>query len=199
MKKIIIGVITLLFATACSKDENSASKNGYLLLYEIDYISNTFKGGKEYRYSSCVDTDTIPVKATYISPCDFGELAISYEPFKDQDAVDTIFKGIIKWQHFGEIEIPEAFESANSFELVSNVPNAIPSKSQFQIIHIDEACIPDSFTPIWNAISNLKKTNEYYTLNKKIGIFLYMPGMGFGDDGINKHKDEWRWFIVMHK
>jgi hypothetical protein len=32
----------------------------------VDYVTNTFKGGKEYKYSSAVLADTVPVKATYI-------------------------------------------------------------------------------------------------------------------------------------
>lgn len=200
MKKLsIIGVITLLLVTSCTKDENNTSDNGSLLLLEVDYVTNTFQGGKEYKYSSAIQTDTVPVKASYISPCDFGELAISFEPFLNMPAVDTIFKGVIRWQHTGEVVVPQAFDPVNNFASTADLTNNTPSNSQFQVIYIDDHCMPASYAPIWSAIGDLSKTKEYYNPNKKIGIFLYTPGVGYPDDQVNKHQEEWRWFIIMYK
>ncbi len=193
-----LGLFVLLILTACNKDESSPG-NDSLLLLEVDYLTNTFIGGKEYTYSSSVHADTVPVKACYVSPCDFGELAICFEPFKNRPAIDTIFKGEIMWQHTGAIEVPEVFCPASKFSSTTSTASNTPSNFQFQVIFIDENCHPASFSPIWNAVSDLSKAKEYYNPNKKIGIFLYTPGVGYPSDEVSRHKNEWRWFIVMYK
>lgn len=200
MKKFaIVGLVPLLFlAIACSKDDNTHSNDSILLL-EVDYVSNTFIGGKEYSYSSAEYTDTVPVKASYISPCDFGELVISYEPIKNNPAIDTIFKGVIRWQHTGEVVVPKMIDPPSNFEANANAISNTPNSSQFQVIFIDEHYQPANYKPIWDAISDLNKSKEYYNPNKKIGIFLYTPGVGYPEDQINKHMEDWRWFIVMYK
>lgn len=196
MKKFtIIGFITLLLATACSKDDTGTPKNGSLLLLEVDYVTNTFVGGKEYVYSqTSISTDTVPLKAFYISPCDFGELVVRFEPTRD-----TIFNGIIRWQHTGEVIVPERVNPSDEFEFLPSSARIKPENSQFQPIYIDQHCYPSSFAEIWDPISRLKATSSYFDSNKKIGIFLYTPSVGYPDDEINRHQEDWRWFIVMYK
>lgn len=194
MRRItLISFIIFLFVSACTENAETP-QGGSLLLLEIDYTTYEFKGGKEYMYSSAIAADTVPVKTIVKPPCDYGFLIVRYERTKD-----TIFCGTVCYNsNAGEIEIPKAFDPVNRFAPALNPVNVIPSKSQFQLIHIDELLVPNSFTPIWNAICNLEKINTYYDPNKKIGIFLYTPGI-YGNDGVNKHKEEWRWFVLMYK
>ncbi|MDR0661170.1 MAG: hypothetical protein LBG19_10320 [Prevotellaceae bacterium] len=97
--------------------------------------------------------------------------------------------------------VPEQIIPASNFQHSSSTSTSRikPDNSQFQIIHIDEHCIPSSFESIWEPVSNLEKVRDYYNSNKKVGIFLYTSGVGYPDDQINKHKEDWRWFIVMYK
>lgn len=200
MKKITtFGLLVLLLLVACSNDKKESLDVSSLLLLEIDYKTNTFVGGKEYTYSENAYVDTVPVRASYIPLDVAGELTVSYLPFESYQAVDTIiFKGEVKWQHTGAMVLPKAITPASSFT-TTNAVNTTPGASQFQAIFIDESFRPSSYTPIWNAISNLSKIKEYYDPNVKIGIFLYTPGIGFPFSEDNPHQNDWRWFIVMYK
>lgn len=187
----LLGLLALFIITACSDKSANLSSNNSLLLLEVDYVTNTFVGGKEYTFSTSTITDSVPV-VVKTHPCDFCNLVVEYTPTNE-----VIFEGKLnRGPYIGNpILFPKDFALPSSFERNSKA-TPFPGNMQFQVIYIDEDFHPSSYTPVWNAISNLKIVSDYYSVNRKVGIFLYTRIIGTpGED----HYKEWSWFIVMYK
>lgn len=172
-------------------DKNEVQLNKLLLL-RVNFMTYRLEGGNE-QVMNCkiIESDTIPIKVDYQVPGDFGNLALYYEPTNE-----LIFDGSIIWLGTGTIKFPTKFKPAFLFSLLKS-PLDKPDNSRFQLIFVGA---PDGrppfdidYTLLWNSISKLDKVSEYLKSNKKIGLFIYTPAVGFGDPY------GWDWFIVMNK
>jgi len=185
--RLFLIISPLIILASCSKD--SAIERGEttntILLMKVNFSSYIFEGGSEEIITKgLTKTDTLPISVVYKSPNDFGNLSLFYQP-----TGDLIFDGSIIWMGTGKISYPTSFQNASSFPL-NKFSITKPDSSMFQTI-FDNGDI--EYDKIWNAISNLSIVSEYMKSNKKIGVFLYTPGVGVGDPNI------WDWIILMSK
>ncbi len=198
MKKIILitGLAVTSMLTSCNKnkvDPEETPKENKVLLLKINYMTYAFEGGKELIFSERISTsDSLPIITNYKSPGDFGSISLFY-----QSKNDTLFHGTVHWMGSGEIYYPRQFESIDKFSFLGT-SIATPDRSKFQVIKYsneksDEDLIAAAnYSRIWSSISKLKIVSDYLKSNKKIGLFLYTPGVGAGDP------TKWNWIIILN-
>jgi hypothetical protein len=185
--RLFLIISPLIILASCSKDSaiERGETNNTILLMKVNFRSYKFEGASEETIiKGLAKTDTLPIKVVYKSPNDFGYLTLYYQP-----TGDLIFDGSIIWMGTGKISYPTSFQNASSFPL-NKFSMTMPDSSRFQTI-FESGDI--KYEKIWNAISNLSIVSEYMKSNKKIGVFLYTPGVGVGDP------NKWDWIILMSK
>lgn len=183
IKKFIL-FIGIIFLFGCVK-EDAFEPSTKIVLLQVDYMTHVFEGGKELLISSeSPNSDTIPISVDYKPPGDVGSIALYYQPNSKM-----IFEGIIVWMGTGRIRYPENFLLPTDFNKISN-SISLPNPTRFQTIFNYH---PDGYGAIWGAINKLEIVEDYIKSNKKIGLFLYTPGVGFGDPA------KWDWFVILSK
>ncbi len=194
---LLLGVLS-----GCKKNESDPPKNetdrpknekNSVLLLKVDYTTYAFEGGVEIELPGTPDTSGIlPIRADYVSPGDFGSIALYYRP-SDQ----LIFDGEIFWMGEGKLYYPEAFKPASEFEKTGtafpfpagNIKNV---NALFEGTD-DQSDYLTKYPLVWDAVKNLKILEDYPVNQNKIGIFLYTPCVGIGDP------EHWDWFILLFK
>lgn len=194
MKKslyILLGLI--LFS--CNNDDSVASDSqinnndtNKIALLKIDFLTNTFEGGKQLDFPTSESNFTI--SSAYQEPGDFGDVQLYYQEFDDM-----IFDGTIHWMGLGERSYPENINEADTFAL-NNETLAFPNETMFELVMYDElAYYPEQvqYENIWNAINNLEIVASYRNLNPEgtIHLFLYTPSVGIGNPA------DWDWYVFM--
>ncbi len=178
-------VFSLFFSCSKSKSEEAIvtpSANSVLLL-KVDYLTNTFEGGKELTFAN---SPTFTISKQYTPPGDFGELKLFY-----QELNQPIFKGTIIWMGLGSISFPNNFDLPNTFSTVLTTDFVVPS-SGFENIHNPDNQNID-YTTIWSHIQNLVKVRQYLTSNPNatVKVFLYTPSVGVGNPA------DWDWIFIL--
>jgi hypothetical protein len=185
MKKIIFLSVVILLLTACSDGIEKGTK---ILMLKVDYMTSEFEGGHEQLISTkkSGNANEIPISVDYVSPGDFGNIALYYQPSKE-----LIFDGSIIWMGCGEITYPRSFNDPDYYEKMNE---KVKQPDTFQYINYEpESFGTDSsdYSKIWEAVSDLAIVSEYMKSNKKVGLFLYTPSVGVGDPY------DWDWFVIM--
>lgn len=205
--KNLFAIIVITFFTSCTKDieflanTNEVSqiqsiRNSYLtpqipndvLLLQIDYLTNTFDGGKEFTFPN--QTTTFSITNQYVTPSDFGSIKLFYSELNQ-----LLFEGTIHWMGTGSILFPTVFQPATSFSFVNTlVPIPMPAAGFQNVFNPDNTVY--NYQEIWNSFAYLQKTGDYgYWQTNTVApkIFLYMPSVGVGDPAT------WKWIIILKK
>ncbi|MDB5209373.1 MAG: hypothetical protein JWQ30_200 [Sediminibacterium sp.] len=184
MKKILFSILPIFcLFLSCSKKDDGPRENKILML-KVDYLTNTFEGGKETIYPTSPLTFTLSPQ--YKEPADFGNLKIQYKELNE-----ILFDGDIIWMGTGRIKTPQNMLPASQFEKVTAADIVNPMVG-FQNIFNPYNGVFD-YTPIWLSIQRLVKVREYLNANPnaEIKLFLYTPSLGGGDSA------EWDWIIFI--
>lgn len=187
MKKInlFVALLCSLFLSCTDNDDtlNTDTTNKVLML-KVDYLSNTFTGGKELTFNS--QSDSFTVTNVYVPPGDFGNLKLNYSEI-DQ----PIFDGSIIWAGVGEMTYPTNLLTASSFEHVLTADYVTPSAGFTNVFNPDMASY--DYDPVWGAVQGLVKTREYLNSNPNgsVKLFLYTPSVGIGNPA------DWYWVIFI--
>ncbi len=191
MKKLLYSLLltTILFLS-CAKTEqvdgmfNPSLTANKVLLLKVDYLTNTFEGGKELTFSS--PTSTFNITTVYKSPGDFGNIKLVYKELNEK-----LFDGSIIWMGKGQINFPKDFIDPKYFN---------PPVSTFDIISpiaFENVFNPNNqtynYTPIWLQVQHYPKVREYLKSNPTASakIFLYTPSVGVGNPA------DWDWIILL--
>lgn len=188
MKKInyenIIALFTILILGAsCSKEAATANK---VLMLKVDYLTNTFEGGKEFTFSNTASTFSI-IKQ-YKPPGDFGYLKLTY-----QELNEPLFDGSIIWAGSGQINFPKDLLTTNEFDVVTTTDIVRPKNGFENIFDPIVSTHVYDYEPVWQSIQRLKKVREYLTSNPTatVKIFLYTPSVGLGNPA------DWDWIVYL--
>ncbi len=181
---LIVGLLC-----ACTEDNNeqSSNSNNKVVLLKVDFLTNTFEGGKEISFDSNAN---FTISHDYNPPGDFGDIQLYY-----QELDELIFDGTIVWMGLGLRSFPSSLMGPNDFSQTSTgLP--LPDTTLFENLMYDTyAYYPDSINhqSIWNAIGQLEIVSEYRISNpsEPIHLFLYTPSVGVGDPA------DWDWYIIL--
>ncbi len=153
-------------------------------MLKVDYLTNTFEGGKELGFSNT--TASFTISNQYLPPSDFGSLKLKY-----QELNETLFEGTIIWMGLGQIYFPQNILAANQFTSVTTTDIVYPANG-FQNVFNPSNQVYD-YTNAWLSVQRLVKVREYLKSNPagSVKIFLYTPSVGIGNPA------EWDWIIFM--
>ncbi len=183
--KFLFFLILSVFLISCKKETLDPSGLKKVVLLQVDYLTYTFEGGKEFSYFEN-DTSTMQLPIQTFYPIPHNRLTILYTE-------DTIFDGLQVLGGKGVRNFPQEidpqihyFRNKNSLET--------PIESRFQTIFYDLGAEPIPYDSIWKNIANLRIADNYQIANNtsKIGLFLFRPSASF-----TSSKEDWKWYIVM--
>ena len=190
MKTILFSISLFLFLVSCSdtSDSNDIENTNKVLLLQVDFMTNSFEGGKEYNFNSNIDSFTIA--SDYQAPGDFGNITLYYEELNEM-----LFDGSIVWAGIGDKVFPDNLNDPDVFESNSN-PVSMPELINFEnVIYSEYSYYPDAidYTSLWGAIDELQLVTDYMASNPngKINLFLYTPSVGLGDP------NDWDWIVFL--
>ena len=108
--KLIFLFVIIAFLLSCKKDNKilQSSPTAKVLLLKVDYITNTFQGGKELIFSK--NPSTFTISNEYEVPSDLGNIKLKY-----QEIDETLFDGTIFWMGRGsenEVVLVASFRSS---------------------------------------------------------------------------------------
>jgi hypothetical protein len=178
MKKLGFYILTAvcLFSSCSKKDDTGkgSSAANKILMLQVDYLTNTFEGGKETTYPTTPSTFTISYQ--YKAPADFGNLKIKYDELNE-----ILFDGDIVWAGRGDIKLPQNILPANQFTSVTTADVVNPIAGVQNIFNPGNYVF--DYTPVWLSIQKLVKVREYLSSNPNatVKLFLYTRSVGFGD------------------
>lgn len=184
-KSVPIFLIVLSFFSSCSKeDKTNGNITNKVLTLKVDYLTNTFEGGKETSYP--VNSSTFTITSQYIFPGDFGNLKLKY-----QELNEIIFDGDIIWMGRGNIKYPQNMLPANQFDSVATTNIVMPTAGFQNVFNPNNHAF--EYTPIWFAVQKLVKVRDYLNANPNtaVKLFLYTPSVGAGIPA------DWDWIIFM--
>ena len=189
MKKSILflAIVGLLFS--CDKDDEPQQLEplNKVVLLQIDYVTNTFEGGKILDFPSA---PSFTISTTYNAPGDIGSVQLYYSELNEK-----IFDGGIIWNGNGERSFPSTMDSPDTFDtIIDGAP--LPDTGMFEkVIYGGLDNYPEviDYPAIWNSINNLNIVSWYRATNPdaKINLFFYQSSIGGGDPA------DWDWYIIM--
>jgi len=185
MKQLSLILILSVLFIFCDKNNDVSSNN--VVLLKVDYLTNTFEGGKVLNFS---EATSFTISSKYNSPGDFGSVALYYEELNKK-----LFEGTIIWMGLGEISYPLNMHLPAHFSKIdTNV--SLPDTSLFKkVMYTENAYYPDAinYEKLWNAINNLKIVSSYRNSNPygNVQLFLYTPSVGVGNPA------DWDWFVIL--
>jgi len=189
MKTYFYFIVLFLFAMSCSDDTNTNDEQeNKVLLLQVDFMTNTFEGGKEYNFNNEIEDFTI--SSDYQAPGDFGNIALYYDELDEM-----LFDGSIVWMGLGHRAYPQDLMSPIDFTINTN-PVSIPLITNFEkVMYSGFSYYPETinYSEIWNSIANLQRVTDFRNSNpnSKVHVFLYTPSVGVGDP------NEWDWIIFL--
>lgn len=188
-KSILFLAITVLFFSCNKEEEDQPQPERFnnVVLLQIDYVTNTFEGGKVLEFPSA---QGFTISSTYDAPGDIGSVQLYYSEVNEK-----IFDGGIIWAGTGQRSYPETMESPDSFETMNDgVP--LPDVSMFEkVIYTGHDNYPEviDYPAIWNSINKLNIVSWYRAANPdaKINLFFYQSSVGTGDPA------DWDWYVIL--
>ena len=173
-----------MLAVSCGEREQEPHAASDVLLLTVDYTTNTFKGGKELRFSEKSSTFTISYE--YVPPGDFGHIKLFYEEISE-----LLFFGTIHWMGCGKMEFPQNLLDAKKFKAVETKDLVVPINGFVNIF--PQFTITPKYEIIWSKVQNLVKVRDYLRTNPEqvVKMFLYTPSVGAGNP------EDWYWVIFL--
>lgn len=185
--------LLLLFAIAlygCDSNLTNAdlNKNGashQVLMMKVDYTTNTFQGGTEFKFTG--KSDNFTIETEYTEPSDFGSVKLEYKELNE-----TLFFGTIHWMGLGKMTFPKSINPANMFKATAAANYVSPVNGFEDIFNPDEREL--DYEKPWMEIQYYLKVREYLTANpnQKVKMFLYTPSVGSGNP------KDWSWIIYLN-
>lgn len=178
-------LISLLMCSCEGEDDTVVlDETNKVLVLKVDYMTNTFEGGKELTFDSSTDSFTIDTE--YQEPSDFGGIQVYY-----QELDTKIFDGTIVWNGTGAITYPEDFIPASEFEVTATLDYVFPTEGFENIFNPTNESY--NYQTVWNAVQSVLKAREYINSNPdaKVSLFLYTPSVGIGNP------EEWDWILIL--
>lgn len=164
-------------------DKNEVSQ---VLMLKVDYTSNTFKGGTEFKFTG--KSDNITIETEYKEPSDFGSVKLVY---KELD--EMLFFGTIHWMGLGEMTFPKKINPAEMFGATLTADYVSPVNGFEDIFNPNNMEL--DYREPWMAVQYYTKVREYLSANtnQKVKMFLYRPSVGIGNP------KDWSWIIYLNK
>lgn len=187
-KSLFILFIFLTIFSSCSEEnapaENNTNEPNKVLLLKVDYLTNTFQGGKETIYSE--NSNTFTISHQIVAPVDFGNIKLKYDEINQ-----ILFDGDIIWMGLGQIYYPQNMLAANQFGAVLTADVVFPTTSFNHIL--PQPNLGNNYNQVWMAVQNLVKVRQYLISNPTgvVHLYLYTPSVGFGNPA------DWKWIILM--
>ncbi len=141
-----------------------------------DYQTYNFEEGSLSHYAANDSIiSKIPIKSKYEVPVDFGSIT-----FLNVINNDTLFSASILWQGQGKINFPNNFQPADSFIVLQTaIRPPLSIEYYFNLIpKLDSTKYREKADSAWNELKNLDIVNEFNLYPYRIGMYLYMPGVG---------------------
>lgn len=187
-KSLFILFIFVSLFSSCSEEtvtvvDNTNEPNKVLLL-KVDYLTNTFQGGKETTYTENSNSFTISHQS--VPAADFGNIKLKYNEINQ-----IIFDGDIIWMGLGQIHYPQNMLAANQFDAVLTADVVFPTTSFNHIL--PQPNLGNNYNQVWMAVQNLVKVRQYLISNPigVVHLYLYTPSVGVGNPA------DWKWIILM--
>lgn len=187
-KALFILFVLLTLFSSCTEEsvtvaDNTSEPNKVLLL-KVDYLTNTFQGGKETTYAE--NSNSFTISHQIVAPVDFGNIKLKYDEINE-----IIFDGDIVWMGLGQINYPQNMLAANQFEAVLTDDIIFPTTNFHHIL--PEPNLSNNYNQVWMAVQNLVKVRQYLISNPTgvVHLYLYTPSVGVGNPA------DWKWIILM--
>jgi hypothetical protein len=189
MKKLlfILFIFVSLFSS-CSEENSTSAENttpqNKVLLLKVDYLTNTFQGGKETTYAENSNSFTISHQS--VPAADFGNIKLKYDEINQ-----ILFDGNIVWMGLGQINYPQNMLAANQFQIVLTDDIIFPTTSFNHIL--PQSNLSNDYNQVWMAVQNLVKVRQYLISNPTgvVHLYLYTPSVGVGNPA------DWKWIVLM--
>ena len=189
MKKLLLIIFFFVSLFSSCTEENSTSAENttqpnQVLLLKVDYLTNTFQGGKETSYTETSNSFTISHQS--IPAVDFGNIKLKYNEINQ-----ILFDGDIIWMGLGQIHYPQNMLAANQFDAVLTADVVFPSTNFNHIL--PEPNLSNNYNQVWMAVQNLVKVRQYLISNPTgvVHLYLYTPSVGVGNPA------DWKWIILL--
>lgn len=178
----IISSLSIFLFSSCEEMERHYSSK--ILLLKVDYLTNSFEGGKELLFSQSSENFTIATQ--YTPPGDFGNIKLIYEEINK-----VIFDGDIIWMGLGHINYPQNILPASEFRYVMTCDYVMP-EGGFENVFNPQGAFYD-YSQIWTSVQGLVKVREYLRSNPDatVKLFLYTPSVGVGNP------EDWDWILFL--
>jgi hypothetical protein len=178
----------LVFFFSCDKNnEDEDVPSNRVALLKVDFLTNTFEGGKELLFSK---ESNFSIASIYKSPGDFGSVALYYKELNQK-----LFEGTIIWMGIGKRSYPENIDLPTHFSKLDTTIKQ-PDTNMFEkVMYTENAFYPETidYESIWSSINDLRIVSTYRNLNPngKIQLFLYTPSVGVGNPA------DWDWYVIL--
>ena len=186
MRTLISTILILTLIFSCKKEviKKVTSKTNNVLMLKVDYLTNTFEGGKELTFNHL--TDSFSIINQYKAPGDFGSIKLIY-----QELNETLFDGTIFWMGTGQINFPQNIQPSNQFISVNTTDTLYPINGFKNVFNPNNEIY--NYSPIWLSIQNKIKVREYLASNPNatVKLFLYTPSVGIGNPA------DWDWIVFL--
>lgn len=186
MRIKILAIIILISIFSCKKEviKKAISTTNNVLILKVDYLTNTFEGGKELTFNQSAQSFSIINQ--YKVPADFGNIKLIY-----QELNETLFDGTIIWLGTGQINFPHNIEPSNQFSIVNTTDTIYPINGFQNVFNLDNKVY--DYSKVWLSIQNKIKVREYLKSNPNatVKLFLYTPSVGIGNPA------DWDWIIFL--
>ena len=187
-KALFILFIFLSIFSSCTEEntpvEATSNEPNKVLLLKVDYLTNTFQGGKETTYTENSNSFTISHQS--VPAADFGNIKLKYDEINQ-----ILFDGDIIWMGLGQIHYPQNMLAANQFDAVLTADVVFPTTSFNHIL--PQPNLGNNYNQVWMAVQNLVKVRQYLISNPTgvVHLYLYTPSVGVGNPA------DWKWIILM--
>ena len=189
MKKLLFILIVFVSLFSSCTEENAPAEEtqnapNKVLLLKVDYLTNTFQGGKETTYTENSNTFTISHQS--VPAADFGNIKLKYNEINQ-----ILFDGDIIWMGLGQIHYPQNMLAANQFDAVLTADVVFPTTNFNPIL--SQPNLGNNYNQVWMAVQNLVKVRQYLISNPTgvVHLYLYTPSVGFGNPA------DWKWIVLM--
>lgn len=173
MKNIFFFITLAALFSSCTK-QPEANKENKVLMLKVDYLTNTFEGGKEFTFNT--PATTFSIIKDFVPPADFGYLKLKYA-----EVNELLFDGSIIWAGVGKINFPQELLPASQFNVV-NTNDVVNPTNGFENIFNPSNAVWD-YSPVWLSVQKLVKVREYLSSSPAatVKLFLYTPSVGAGN------------------
>jgi len=164
-----------------------------LAIFVLDFESYEFIEANVTHYPLCDSCDylELPFNIEFLSPLDFGFILFNYTHNND-----TLFDATIVWAGEGEINHPNQFLPAASFETTNNHVPMLDNAQYYDYWLVPNYCSWEEFKQradsAWRSIDSLLIVNEYGEYSSRVGFYAYTPSVGMLDPSVA------RWIVFLY-